>query len=333
MDESLDNSEAEEPAGEPMATSEGQKEFPCAQCGAKMAFDPTAKAIKCPYCAHETPIPQSAEDIVELDFHAYLAELAESEDTVEAVTVKCTACAAETTLDPSVTADACAFCGTPIVAEGKSTRVIRPKGVLPFDVDRKTALETFRNWLASLWFAPTKLKMLARTESTRLQGIYIPHWTYDADTTCFYEGERGEDYWDTETYTETEDGKTVTKTRRVRKTRWYHASGCVFDSFDDVLVLASRSLPKKLADALEPWDLPNLQSFDESYLAGYKAEAYQVPLDEGFEEAKGIMEGTIRGHIKQDIGGDHQRIHSFAVNHDNVTFKHVLLPIWISSYR
>ncbi|MCD6395344.1 MAG: hypothetical protein J7M40_17810 [Planctomycetes bacterium] len=28
-----------------------------------------------------------------------------------------------------------------------------------------------------------------------------------------------------------------------------------------------------------------------------------------------------------------QRIHSVRTQHDNVTFKHILLPIWISTYR
>ncbi|MBV9774716.1 MAG: hypothetical protein JO040_12240, partial [Gemmatimonadetes bacterium] len=34
-----------------------------------------------------------------------------------------------------------------------------------------------------------------------------------------------------------------------------------------------------------------------------------------------------------DIGGDEQRIHSTDTRYDDVTFKHILLPVWISAYR
>ena len=34
-----------------------------------------------------------------------------------------------------------------------------------------------------------------------------------------------------------------------------------------------------------------------------------------------------------DIGGDHQRIQTLDTRHNDITFKHVLLPMWICSYR
>jgi hypothetical protein len=45
------------------------------------------------------------------------------------------------------------------------------------------------------------------------------------------------------------------------------------------------------------------------------------------------MDGTIRNLVIQDIGGDHQVIESLKTKHVGVTFKHILLPIWIASYR
>jgi hypothetical protein len=37
--------------------------------------------------------------------------------------------------------------------------------------------------------------------------------------------------------------------------------------------------------------------------------------------------------VRQDIGGDHQQIATLNTRHLGVTFKHILLPIWIASYR
>jgi hypothetical protein len=174
------------------------------------------------------------------------------------------------------------------------------------------------------------LKIAQRTGS---DGAYVPAWTYDSDTYSNYTGERGDDYWDTEFYTTFENGRSVTRTRQVRRTRWTSVGGQVHDAFDDVLVLASRSLPERYANALEPWDLPSLVPYRDEYLSGFAAETYQVDLVQGFETAKQIMAGQIRQTIAADIGGDHQRINSVDTRYRKVTFKHVLLPVWISAYR
>jgi DNA-directed RNA polymerase subunit RPC12/RpoP len=315
----------------PVATQ--NKRFPCRNCGAEMQFDPSAAAIACPYCGHENPIPQSEQDIQELDFHAYLDQISEHEETEQTQAVQCSACGAETTLDPNTAADACPFCGGALISEAHTVSKIRPKSLLPFAIDRDQAMEAFRGWVKSRWFAPNKLKQYARTDSSRLSGMYVPYWTYDSKTTSWYTGQRGDHYYVTESYTTTENGKTVRKTRQVRKTRWTSVSGVVWRNFDDILVLASRSLPKKYADRLEPWDLGNLVGYDDQYLSGFRAETYQVDLAEGFDEAKGIMATQIRSDVRHDIGGDEQRIHSVRTQHDDVTFKHLLLPVWISAYR
>ncbi len=321
----------EEPFGPATQAKENLQRFPCGQCGAKLDFKPGTDALVCPYCDFSNPIPKSEEDIEELDFRAHLAHLAEEAEVEENVSFHCDTCGATATMDDNVTSDSCPFCGANVVLKKGSTRQLKPKSLLPFKIDRAAAAASFRKWVKGLWFAPSKVKH-ANAEG-RLRGMYIPYWTYDSDTTSYYRGERGDDYWDTETYTTTENGKTVTKTRRVRKTRWTRVSGTVWNQFDDVLIVASNSLPKAQTNRLEPWDLENLTPYDDKYLSGFRAESYQVGLEDGFAEAQKIMDGAIRQSICRDIGGDHQRIHSVKTQYDNVTFKHILLPIWLDSYR
>jgi DNA-directed RNA polymerase subunit RPC12/RpoP len=298
-----------------------------------MAFDPGAGAVKCPYCGHENPIPRGVEEVRELDFHAYLDRARGEAPSVQVVTVRCSSCGAETTLDPNVTSDRCPFCGSAIVAQPHADAAIVPKALLPFAVTRQRAVESFHRWLRGLWFAPGELKREARAERGSIQGVYVPHWTFDAHTVSAYQGERGDDYYETESYPAHVNGKPVRRTRQVRRTRWRSVSGVVLLPFDDVLVLASRSLPPKHAARLEPWDLGNLVPYEESYLSGFRTERYQVGLEEGFEQARAVMDDQIRGAVRADIGGDHQRIHAVRTQHDNLTFKHILLPVWISAYR
>jgi len=327
------SSDRQEQEGAKVAETEDlNKTFKCANCGAKMEFVPGADAQECPYCGHENPIPKSEDDIEELDFRSYLATLSDGEQTEEHLTVKCDDCGAETTTEANVTARECPFCGSHIVSTAGSTKRIKPRSLLPFEISRKDGHERFRKWIASLWFAPNCLKNVAQQDD-KLKGMYVPYWTYDSDTTSFYRGERGEHYWETQHYTTRENGRTVHKTRQVRKTRWYPASGTVWGSFDDVLILASDSLPRKYTEKLEPWDLKNLVPYKDEYLSGFRAESYRIDLAEGFDHARQIMDVHIRELVRRDIGGDEQRIHSVRTQHANVKFKHLLLPIWISVYR
>ncbi|MBN1820136.1 MAG: hypothetical protein JXR31_11230 [Prolixibacteraceae bacterium] len=307
--------------------------FACTNCGADLKFEPGTHHLTCEYCGTENEIPQMEEEIEELDFNEYLAKKSDSEDTIIERYVKCENCGASSTLEPNVTSALCPYCSTPLVLEqAQDEKVIQPKSLLPFKLDKNIARDEFKKWIKKLWFAPGDLKKAA-LNFNRFKGIYIPYWTFDTDTFTRYIGQRGVYYYVTETYTTTENGKPVTKTRQVRRTRWYPASGNVHKFFDDILTVATKSLPQKYIYKLEPWDLENLVPFNKSYLSGFISEKYQIGLEEGFEIAKGIADPQIRLLIRRDIGGDEQRIISMNTSYKDVTFKHLLLPVFVSAYR
>lgn len=308
------------------------RQFPCKECGAELRFEPGADALKCPYCGTLNEIEQAEVAVEELDFEHAVAQLKADGETYEVVVIRCSNCGAETTFDPNITSDMCAFCGTPHVLEKGSTRLIKPQALLAFKITDREARDRFKDWLHDLWFAPNDVKDYARREGG-LSGMYLPHWTYDAETTTRYTGQRGEHYYVTETYTTVENGKSVQRTRQVQKTRWYPASGTVYNSFDDVLIVASESLPRNYMQKLEPWDLEEVVPYTEAYLSGFRTESYTVDLEAGFGLACSRMQPTIDSSIHSDIGGDTQRILSKNTNYDDVTFKHLLLPVWISAYR
>ena len=309
------------------------QKFPCRECGAFLVFAPGSTHLKCPYCGTENEIETSAEEIEEIDYKSFIASGALAAEKQQIAVVKCTSCGAESSLKPNITSDECPFCGTAlVVSSGSLCTVIKPKSLLPFKIDQKQGFDLYKNWLHDLWFAPNDLKRYAQNHE-KINGMYIPYWTYDCKTVSRYVGERGDNYTVNESYTTTENGKQVTRTRQVTKIRWRHASGTVHNTFDDVLVIASHSLPRNYTRELEPWDTQNLVPFNEKYLSGFRTETYQLDVRAGFEEAKQIMDNTIRNTICRDIGGDHQRIHSIDTIYNNVTFKHTLLPIWLSAYR
>lgn len=306
-----------------------QGKVKCKECGGLLVYNPGVKNLTCQYCGTENEIAQvEAFTIDEIDFESFLANATNSAEKMEMTTVKCDSCGSSTTLKPNVSADSCPFCGTALVIKGGSaSSVVRPKYLLPFTIDKKGGLQKFKDWLHGLWFAPNDLKHYA--ENDKLKGLYIPYWTYDSNTISHYTGMRGDHYYVTETYTV--NGKT--QTRSVRKTRWTPASGTVYDKFDDVLVNASHSLPEKLVNDLEPWDLHDLKPFNEQFLTGFIAEQYQTDVKQGFDKAKVRMEDVIRQSCRRNIGGDEQQVLTLNTQYNDVTFKHILLPIWLSAYK
>ncbi|MEN8892183.1 MAG: primosomal protein N' (replication factor Y) - superfamily II helicase, partial [Planktotalea arctica] len=67
--------------------------------------------------------------------------------------------------------------------------------------------------------------------------------------------------------------------------------------------------------------------------AGFRAEGYTVELQSGFAEARNHMDRVIERDVKFDIGGDRQRVHSIGTDICDVTFKHILLPVWLAAYK
>jgi hypothetical protein len=49
--------------------------------------------------------------------------------------------------------------------------------------------------------------------------------------------------------------------------------------------------------------------------------------------ARGRMEEALHDEARGRIGGDVQRIHHLDARYDAVTYKHLLLPVWLMSYR
>lgn len=307
-------------------------EFACKGCGAKLVYAPGTVTLTCQYCGTANEIVLKQERVQEMDYLSALRHAGGGDELVDVITVKCTSCAAESVMRPGVTADRCAFCGTPLVAQGSSRKLIKPRSLLPFVVGETQAKGLFRSWVASLWLAPGALKNEAG--GVRLRGIYIPAWTYDSRTSSDYTGERGDDYWVTETHTVIRNGKSVRETRQVRKTRWRFASGRVQNAFDDLLVLATapQSLPMPLAQKLEPWDLKALVPYQEEFISGFVCESYHVDIEQGFGTACQLMRPEIEATICRDIGGDHQRVHSVNTQYFDVTYKHILLPVWLCAY-
>jgi ribosomal protein L37E len=300
----------------------------CSACGGFMEYSPAAENLKCKYCGNMTELDKTAAAIEENDFLYWKDRADESADseTTEAAEIKCRQCGAVTSLSPNVSGGKCAFCGTPfIMNEATVKRFWQPNYLLPFKISDREGGKNFGKWLAGKWLAPGALKKSAVSFDS-FKGVYLPFWTYDTNTQTEYKGERGVNR--KEKYT-TKEGKQAERT----VTDWYNTSGNVSVEFDDVLVAASKTLPPDIADKLTNWDLNNCIAFRKEFLAGFITEIYQSDFRDSLDGAKKKMEPVIESAIRKDIGGDKQRIGHKTIQYNDIKFKHLLLPVWISAFK
>ncbi|MBN1150975.1 hypothetical protein JXA84_07145 [candidate division WOR-3 bacterium] len=309
--------------------------FPCKSCGATLVYKPGENSMVCPYCGsvNKFQIDQESIDeaVKELDYHVYIEKEIDDKDLEEKITIKCDSCGATFAFDENISAGNCPYCGIKIVAQKQTKKVFQPKALLPFHLDKNSAMSNFRNWLKKLHFAPNDLKRLASPDM--LKGVYMPFWTFDSETDTQYSGQRGQYYYEDEKYQTTEGGKKVVKTKKTRKTKWQIVNGRIKKFFNDILITASKSLHRKFSQKLEPWDFEKLVPYDEKYISGFQVQTYSVGLKDAFGEAKSIMDSVIKTEIFKDIGGDEQKIDAYKIQFNNLKFKHILLPLWISAYR
>lgn len=311
--------------------------WPCAQCGADLRFAPGQTELVCDHCGNVQAIAPSTDRkqrqaLGELDLARGLQDDLPQSATQDVRTSTCPNCGALIEFTGANHAEECPFCATPVVVDTGTHRTIKPQAVVPFALTEDAARSALVQWMGSLWFAPNSLLGYARKGRT-MNGIYVPFWTFDADTRSRYTGQRGDHYYVTETVNVVVNGKSQRQSRQVQKTRWRDVSGHVARGFDDVLVMASSSLPQRLGNDLTPWGLDALTPYNPDYLAGFLAEGYTIALPEGHVAARDRMANVIDGDVRHDIGGDVQRVGQVDTDFSAETFKHILLPVWMAAYR
>ncbi len=311
-----------------------QKTFPCKNCGASLVFCADVSALKCEYCGTINNLYPPKLPIYEYDLNNALQiiEKRPKFDLKAPKQIKCPVCAATFSLSPHIRSTRCPYCDAPIVTNLDIFMPLSPQSLLPFKINQKKAKEIFSKWVGSLWFAPSQLSKFTQSDS-QFEGIYLPYWTYDSQTNTIFHGYRGDTYYERVNRRVFVNGQEEIVEDMEAHIEWTPVRGEVQRYFDDILIGATKTIPRKIADALQPWDLKNLVNYDEKYLSGFESETYSVALDDGFDYAKSYMEYEIREAVRARIGGDHQKIDSIQIYYDKNTFKYILLPLWTAHFR
>jgi len=314
-----------------MAEVSARRKFSCPACGGEAEWHPARGALVCSYCGTTSPAEveetASGETVIrEHDLATAMRSIPEDKRGWQAVrtSVRCQSCQAVSVLEPEKVSQACDFCGaTALVAEHEQKQPFRPESLLPMKVSAGDARKALREWLSARFWAPSDLSKKAMTD--QVKGLYIPYWTFDAQARAVWSAESGTYYY----VTELSGGKP----RRVRKTRWSPASGELSHFFDDQLIAASRGVHGPLLHEVEPFDTTRLVPYSAHFLSGWVVERYQIDLLAAAASSRSRMDGTLRELCGRAVPGDTHRNLQVHATYSGQTFKHVLVPLWLLSYR
>ncbi len=306
----------------------------CENCGAAVFWRPGLQALACDHCGSARDVQAVGGQVLErtlAEGRRMVAQAAEEGLGVKTLSLACGNCGARVLLVEHEISTHCAFCGSgQVLTEESLFRAIQPESVIPLKLPRAEVSKAFRKWLSGLWFRPSALKELKGFDA---RGIYVPAWTFDAQAFSSWTADAGYYYYVTKTYTVRVNGRTQTRTKQVRRTRWESAAGRRNDVFDDLQVMASRGIDRELALELGPFETQALVPYQTDYLVGWQAEEYAVNLEEGWDLGEARMRHEQTNRCSGDVPGDTQRNLRVDTDLSQVHWKHVLLPVWSLTYE
>jgi DNA-directed RNA polymerase subunit RPC12/RpoP len=301
---------------QPTAPEEAQAEsFSCPKCGGRMAFDIEKSDLVCPYCGTVRVIEKKlAADTAEQPID-YVLPTTRAHRWAEAQQrLSCERCGALTLLPPGQQADRCPYCGSNrLVISSEKAELVDPQAIALFKIPEKEAVNQVRRWLIKGLFVPDDL--VAKVSQVSLRPAYYPFWTFDGTL---------EITWNCEV----NEGSS-------KAPRWVSRSGAEFELFDDVLVPGLRSMSTDVVASIEPFDLKDIVEFVPQFLAGWTALSYDLPLSDATLKAREKVIARLRRSLpsKVEPGREKRNLTSGGGKWSGLTFKNVLLPLWVGIYQ
>ena len=301
-------------------------DFRCPRCDGVIAYSAADGGLTCAYCGYYEPPPQTVvgKGPEAFEFTVETMQRAAHGWGEARKEMVCNSCGAHTTLSLDMLTHTCPFCGSHQVVQLKAPQdVLRPRFLIPFTVDADACRRQTAEWLDSSWMTPADLQRLARTVD--FTPIYIPVWTFDAQTSAEWRAEVGH----TRTKAVTVNGKQQTRTY----TEWRWESGHVEHFIDDLLVNGTTKISQVLLDRLSKYDLRQLVVYQPEFLAGTQAQAYDVTLDEAWASGRRRIREQIKQACQNQASTSKIRNFSMSLDFSQESWRYILLPVYLAAYR
>ena len=311
--------------------AENTTNYQCPACTGPLRFDSASGKLCCDYCGSTYDVAQVealyGEKQARADKAAEAAEKAASSgpvwgemETGDLSSRTCTSCGAELVCGPETAATTCPYCGNPTVLGGQLSGKLKPEYIIPFRMDKKTAIENLKKYYKGKAFLPKAFKESNHIEE--IQGVYVPFWLYDGrmEARGAYKAEISESH--------REGDYIVTTTRHFDVARVGDAD------FVRVPVDGSSKMPDEHMDSIEPFDYSELKPFSTAYLPGFLADRYDEDAKTCADRAKTRIENSTAEALRQTLS--EYAVVDTREENINVRMKkahYTLLPVWMLHTR
>jgi len=103
--------------------------------------------------------------------------------------------------------------------------------------------------------------------------------------------------------------------------------------FDDEPVPGTKGVEHRLLRAVEPFPTQQVVPYDTAFLSGFVVERYQIDLEEAANASVQQMHAHLQGLCGAEVPGDTYRNLQIHPDFSKQTFKHLLVPIWVLTYK
>lgn len=292
----------------------------CKNCGAVIRYDPGSYSLICDSCGYRRKLPVPDENIAveEKDFSTALNSVSKDWQT-ELRTVTCNQCGTVTFNDPNQMSGVCPYCGSTTVLDASEfADSIAPSAVIPFRMSKEEIAAKFYKWNKWALWSPEKFRKGAVLDT--LKGVYVPYWTFDADSHSSYNGRFGDMV--------TKGDDTYTK--------WRDGSGG-FDLFiDDKIVCASKRFASyKKMKSIIVFNKDDLIPYTSDALLGFSAEKYTIGIEESWNIAKNELIKRMLNKACDDQHADcyDKNKTQITTEYSNIKYRYILVPVWLSATR
>ncbi len=299
-------------------------EYKCPNCGGAIAFDSGIQKLKCPYCDTEFEISALQEydehlknDIPDkMEWNTDAGSEWDKEDFELLNAYVCQSCGGEIISEATTAATSCPFCDNPIVIPSRLSGVLKPDYIIPFKIDKNTAIEALKKHTSAKKLLPKVFKDQNRIEEVK--GIYVPFWLFDtdADADIRYKATMVR-RWSDRDYNYTE-------------TKYYSVLRSGTLGFTCVPVDGSSKIADDLMESIEPFDFSDALDFKTAYLAGYLADKYDIDAESSIDRAnERVKQSTISAFASTVTGYNNVLPEHTSIQLQNGTVKYVLYPVWL----
>ncbi|MCL2387383.1 MAG: hypothetical protein FWC89_07545 [Defluviitaleaceae bacterium] len=297
-------------------------EYKCPNCSGAVAFDAASQQLKCPFCDSEFDVEalkslnetqENEKEEVEWASHSDTEWLAGEQEGMRLYV--CNSCAGEIIAEESTAATSCPFCGNPVIMKGQLSGSARPDLIIPFQLDKKAAMEALKTHLSGKRLVPRSFK--SDNKLNEIKGLYVPFWLFDAevDANMRYKATTIRNWSDAQfNYTET---------------RTYNVVRQGEMAFEKVPVDASAKLSAELMESLEPFDASSAKDFQTAFLAGYLADKFEFCAEHSIARANERIRATTEAEFRKTVTGYATVSAEYrGVYLKKSEVKYALFPVW-----